>query len=312
MSDESELLWRYGKTNSKHGESRFPVGRMLFAFTLGTHITIAHNIDRYRTSENELLRNLIRHMQRTDLIICDRHFAGANLYVEYRRAGLEFITRKQQRLDVARLKKIVEYSANDFVVEMPLIAKHRRENKTLPAYVVVRLIEVPVSIRGKTENLWLATSLLDNIKYPANEIAALYKKRWEVETLIEEQKIWLGSDVLRSKTSDGIIKELYARIITGNLIHWLILKASEKHHVDPHRISVAAATRLIHHYSIRMSEAPRVRLCHLYEDLLSKIAESIVPYRPYRIEPRAKRRDQKHYSILHTSRAQWRHDNGLA
>jgi hypothetical protein len=34
----------------------------------------------------------------------------------------------------------------------------------------------------------------------------------------------LGADVLRSKTEEGIYKELYARVIAGNLIHWLILK----------------------------------------------------------------------------------------
>jgi hypothetical protein len=312
MSDEQELCERYGKAGSKHGISRFPTGRMIYAFTLATHITIAHEIEHYRQSEQALLRKIMSRMRSNDVIICDRHFAGANLYVEYQRSGLHFITRKQQRLDVTRLKKATEYSPKDFIVEMPLIAKHRREDTTLPASIAVRMIEVAVSIRGKTQTLWLATSLLDAAQYPAKEITALYKKRWEVETLIEEQKIWLGSDVLRSKTSAGIKKELFARIITGNLIHWLILKASEKYNVDPTRISITAATRLIHYYSIRMSEASCARLPYLYDQLLFTIAESIVPYRPNRSEPRAKRRDQKHYSILHVSRSQWRRENILS
>lgn len=139
-----------------------------------------------------------------------------------------------------------------------------------------------------------------------------YKKRWEVETLIKEQKIWLGSDILRSKTSEDIAKEIYARIIAGNLIHWLILKASQKHNVEATRISITTATRLINHYSIRMSEATPRRLPYLYEELLEKIAASIIPYRPDRSEPRFKRRDQKHYSILHTARSQWRRENALA
>ena len=158
----------------------------------------------------------------------------------------------------------------------------------------------------------MVTSLLNPQDYPAREIKDLYKKRWKVETLIEEIKIWLGSDILRSKTAEGIHKELYARIVAGNLIHWLILKAAKKHHQDSERISTTAATRLIHCYSLKMSEAPEKRLPDLYEELLDKIARSIVPYRPNRIEPRMKRRDLKHYSILHTSRSQWRKDNGLA
>ncbi|MEW6621347.1 MAG: hypothetical protein AB1422_18785 [bacterium] len=36
----------------------------------------------------------------------------------------------------------------------------------------------------------------------------MYKKRWKMEGLIEEIKIWLGADVLRSKTKEGIYKEM--------------------------------------------------------------------------------------------------------
>lgn len=284
---------------------------MVFAFALKTHIAIGHQIDHYRISEKELFRRMIKHLKNNDLIICDRHFAGANLYVEYRSAGLEFITRIHQRLLVPRLKKIKEYSKCDFVVELPLTKKYRKENKALPAYISARLIEVQARLRGRREKFWLATSLLDAQKYPACEIRDLYKKRWEVETLIKEQKIWLGSDILRSKTGEGVAKEIYARIIAGNLIHWLILKASQKHNVEAARISITTATRLINHYSIRMSEATQRRLSYLYEELLEKIAASIIPYRPNRSEPRFKRRDQKHYSILHTSRAQWRRENAL-
>ncbi len=312
MSDEKELCKRYGKTGSKHGLSRFPIARMVFAFTLKTHITIKHQIDGSRISEKELLRRMLGCMKSNDLIICDRQFAGANLYVEYRQAGLEFITRKHQRLQVQRLKKIKEYSKRDFILELPLTPKHRRENATLPLHITVRLIEVKAPIRGKAEKFWLITSLLDAKKYPSCEIKDLYKKRWEVETLIKEQKIWLGSDILRSKTSEGISKEIYARIVAGNLIHWLILKASQKHRVEANRISLTTATRLINHYSIRMSEAAQNRLPYLYEELLDKIAASIISYRPNRIEPRFKKRDQKHYSILHTSRAQWKRENALA
>lgn len=312
MGDEKELCKRYGRTGSKHGVSRFPIARIVFAFALKTHITIRHQIDRYRISEKELLRRMLKHLKNNDLIICDRQFAGANLYVEYRQAGLEFITPLHQRLVVEKIRKIKEYSRWDFVGELPLIKKYRMENPMLPSCITARLIEVKACMRGKRTRFWLITSLLDNKKYPAGEIKNLYRKRWEVETLIKEQKIWLGSEVLRSKTSAGISKEIYARIAAGNLIHWLILKASQKHKVDAARISLTTATRLINHYSIRMSEATRNRLPCLYEDLLAKIAKSIIPYRPNRIEPRLKKRDQKHYSILHTSRRQWRRVNAFA
>lgn len=311
MSDEAELSERYGKSKSKFGLSRFPIAQMVFAFTLKTRVTVAHQIGAYKLSEQELLRRMYAQMNSGDLIIGDRHFAGANLYVEYQQYGLEFITRTHQRLKVGRLKRVKEYSKKDFVVELPLTLKHRRENKDLPEYVLVRILEVHAKLRGKMEQFWLITSLLDAKKYPGNDVKDLYKKRWTVETLIEEQKIWLGSDVLRSKTAEGISKEIYARIIAGNLIHWLILKAARKHKIAAKQISTSAATRLISHYSIRMGDASKSRLSDLYEKLLDKIALSTIPSRPNRFEPRLKKRDQKHYSILHTSRKQWRFENDI-
>ena len=312
MSDNRELQQAFGRTQSKHGPSRFPIARVVFGFTLNTQITVSHSINHYQTSEQALLQDMFQDFHKGDLIICDRHFAGANLYVQYKKADLEFITPLHQRQNVGRLKKVKEHSPDDFLVELPLTRKHLTEDPALPEYIVVRLIEVQTKIRGRKTTLWLVTSLLDARQYPAQEIKDLYKKRWKVETLIEEIKIWLGSDILRSKTAEGIHKELYARIVAGNLIHWLILKAAKKHNKDSERISTTAATRLIHCYSLKMSEAPEERLPDLYEKLLDKIALSIVPCRPNRIEPRMKRRDLKHYPILHSSRAQWRRDNGLA
>ena len=312
MSDTAELQEVFGRTQSKHGVSRFPIARVIFGFTLNTQITINHRVNHYQTSEQSLLRDMLKEFNNGDLIICDRHFAGANLYVQYKKAGLEFITPLHQRQKVDHFKKVKEHSLDDFLVELSLTQKHRREDRSLPEHIVVRMIKVETKIRGRKMILWLATSLLDARKYPAAEIKELYKKRWKVETLIEEIKIWLGSDVLRSKTAKGIRKELYARIVAGNLVHWLILKAAKKYNKDPQRISTTASTRLLNCYSLKMSEAPQEKLPDLYEQLLEKIASSTVPYRPNRLEPRMKRRDQKHYPILHTSRAQWRKENAVA
>jgi hypothetical protein len=312
MSDTPELQKIFGRTESKHGSSRFPVARVMFGFTINTQVTVSHNLGHYRTSEQSLLKDMLKNFHKGDVIICDRHFAGANLYVQYKEAGLEFVTPLHQRQRVDHLKKVKEHAEDDFLVELALTKKHIKENDRLPPQIVVRLIRVETKIRGRQTTLWLVTSLLDAKKYPATEIKDLYKKRWKVETLIEEIKIWLGSDVLRSKTADGIRKELYARIVAGNLIHWLVLKAAKKHNKDPQRISMSAATRLIHCYSLKMSEAPEERISDLYEQLLEKIASCIVPHRPNRLEPRMKRRDSKHYPILHVSRAQWRNDNATA
>lgn len=312
MSDEAALQQAFGKSGSKHGKSRFPIARIVFGFDLLRVTAVAYEQGSYKTGENTLFSRLMRQLRAGDVIVGDRRFAGAKLYVDYMRAALEYITRAHQRLKVNKLRKLRVLGKGDMLARMPIQEIYRRKDPTLPEHITVRMIKVKALVRGRIEMFWIVTSLLSAEQYPADEIRALYQRRWLVEGLIGEIKIWLGADVLRSKTVEGIRKELYARIIAFNLIRWLILKAAKEHGEKVERISFSATVRLIAAFSLKMSTAPFWMLPSLYGDLLEKIAGSIVPYRPGRVEPRMKRRDQKHYPILKISRAEWRTLNGIA
>ncbi|OHC01518.1 MAG: hypothetical protein A2Z57_02290 [Planctomycetes bacterium RIFCSPHIGHO2_12_39_6] len=306
MSDEVELTERFERCNTMHGYSRFPVARVGLAFNLKTLVAISHETGSYTTSENELIRRSFGRFKSGDVLILDRRFAGANLYVEYQRAGVDFICRAHQKLRIEKLKVIQRFGKNDILVEMPLSPQYLKKDPTLLKFILVRIIKTEIKTRGKKSVLWLVTSLVDPKQYPAQEICEWYKKRWKVESLIEELKLWLGADVLRSKSTEGINKELQARIIALNLIHWLILKAAKKHQRPIEHISVSAALRLATAYSLKMSTAPGWQLPLLYNDLLLHIAHSVVPYRPDRIEPRMIKREPKDYSMLKISRDEWR------
>jgi hypothetical protein len=312
MSDEAELENAFGKSGSRLGKSRFPIARVVFGFDLFKIVAMHYKVGSYKTGENSLFSEQMSQFKDGDVIVGDRRFAGAKLYVDYARAGLHHIIRAHQRLKAGRLRVLRWLGRDDFIVLMPVQNAYRHKDPTLPDNIEVRIIRTTAIIRGRKELFWITTSLLDAEKYPADEIKALYMRRWIVEGLVEEIKIWLGGDVLRSKTVEGIHKELYARIIAFNLIRWLILRAARQHGESAERISFAATVRLIAAFSLKMSAAPLWMLPLLYKDLLERIADSIVPYRHGRIEPRMKKRDQKHYSILKISRAEWRALNGIA
>jgi putative transposase len=312
MSDEPELQQVFGKSGSRLGKSRFPIARTVFGFDLFNITAVDYKIGSYKTGENRLFSEVMHQFNAGDVIVGDRRFAGAKLYVDYIRAGLHYITRAHQRLKINRLKIRKWLGNNDYIVLMPIPKTYRHKDATLPDNIEVRILKVAAIVRGRKETFWIVTSLLCAEQYPADEIRALYQRRWLVEGLIGEIKIWLGADVLRSKTEEGIRKELCARIIAFNLIRWLILKAAKEHGESAERISFAATVRLIAAFSLKMSTAPFWMLPSLYEELLERIASSIVAYRPGRIEPRMKRRDQKHYPILKISRSEWRALNGIA
>jgi len=309
MPDQPELAHYFGG----HHEGRFPVGRATLVFNLKTLILTGHRLGAYRQSEVELLRPLFgQALLAGDVLVGDRHFAGANLYAAYHKAGLDFITRIHHRLRVEHLKVLEVWQEGDLLVEMKVKPDHRRRNPELPDQVKVRLIQMAAKREGRKETFWVATSLLNAEHYPAQEIREWLKKRWKLEGLIQELKVWLGADVLRSKTVEGIFKEMHARIIGLNLIHWMILKAARKYHRQADRISVSAALRLAAAQSLKMSTAPAWRLPLLYEELLEQIARCQIHDRPNRQEPRMIKRSRHQYPHLKIARSEWRRLNAMA
>ena len=306
MSDEPALAEYFGRANSRHGMSRFPIARNVIAFNLNTLITVDHQMGPYRVSEKVLVSQIIPRLPSGDVIVDDRGFMGIPHYLQCLQEGLHFINRVPSHVRIDRLEIVQSFNSKDRIVKMPVHRRYRKQNPEWPEYLLLRLIQVTARIRGQKETFWLAASLLDDSCYPAAEIRLLYKKRWRVEELLRELKIGLSADILRSKSVEQIQKEMLARIVASNLIHWLILEAAKAHPKDPKRLSVSAALRLTTAYSLKMSTAPAWRLPILYEELLEKIAHSRVPYRPDRIEPRMIKREPKHYPALKISRTQWR------
>jgi hypothetical protein len=307
MEDNPELHEAFGTSNGRHGAGRYPLARVVVAAFMHTMVAVSYAVGRYRDSENALAREVLPKLQAGDLIVADRHFAGANLYAEYLGQGLEFITRKHPRLKVGRLKRLVKHGRGDFVTELRVLPHHRRADPSLPRTVRVRLIRATAAIRGRQTTIWLVTSLLDPERYPADEIARLYAARWRIETLIRELKVACGADVLRSKGPDGVRKELAARMLAMNMVRMLMIEAGLEHGVAPWRLSFSNAMRLVTATSLKMSTAPVWRLPVLYEEMLAGIAAERVPERPGRNEPRAVRRERKHYPRLSASREAWRH-----
>ena len=80
--------------------------------------------------------------------------------------------------------------------------------------IAVRVIEY--KLEGVAEPLYrLVTSILDCRQAPAEELAALYPQRWEIETALDELKTHLRGAriVLRSKTPDLVRQEFFGLLL---------------------------------------------------------------------------------------------------
>jgi hypothetical protein len=308
VSNTKELCDTFGLSKGSTGSRLYPLVRMVCVSIVETMVVICYNIGGYKTDENALLKPMLKMLRKGDLLLADRHFAGSNLYWLYMENGLEYLTWKHQKLAVSRLKRLWSYSENDFVAKLKIGDLYQRRNPEMPKFITARFIHVEARVRGKHQHIWLVTSLLDN-KYPAKEIAVLYLKRWSIEMLFRQFKIDLSGDILRSKSTVAIYKEIAARICAINIVHTIMLEAAIANNVDVTRISFIHTIRAIIAFAPALSMQPARRLPAIYRAMLCEIAGHLVPLRKGRLEPRMLAQCLKKYPRLKTTRALWRSQN---
>ena len=112
----------------------------------------------------------------------------------------------------------------------------------------VRVIEYCLEGVPDAEPIYrLVTSVMDPQQGPAQELAALYHERWEIETALDELKTHLRGDkiVLRSKTPDLVRQEFYGLLMAHFAVRALMHEAALKAHVDPDELSFLHAVRVV-------------------------------------------------------------------
>jgi IS4 transposase len=82
---------------------------------------------------------------------------------------------------------------------------------------------------------------------PAEELAALYHQRWEIETAFDEFKTHLRGAriVLRSKTPDLVRQEFYGLLLAHFAVRALMHEAALKADLDPDQLSFTHTVRIV-------------------------------------------------------------------
>jgi hypothetical protein len=114
----------------------------------------------------------------------------------------------------------------------------------LPQWLDVRELRYTLAAGGqRTHVVTIATTLLDETRYPKADVAELYGTRWGVETRFSELKTTLKMRKLKSKTPEGVMKELAIYCLAYNLVRTVAAAAGLRQKVDPQRISFIDALR---------------------------------------------------------------------
>ena len=172
----------------------------------------------------------------------------------------------------------------------------------------MRIIRFTATIRGfRCRRITLVTSLLDPKLYPAQELIALYARRWRLELCLRDLKTTLGMEQLRCQSPEMAEKELLAYLVAHNLVRCLMAEAVATYRVDLERVSFKGSVDGLRQYSNAIAQAHTEELREqLWQDLLLNLARDLIPYRPNRQEPRAVKHRPKPYPLLNRPRRRFR------
>lgn len=290
----------------------FPLLKLVGVFSLATGVLLDYAKGNKHQHELNLLQRLMDQFQAGDLVLADRGFNSYTLLALLRLRGAHGLFRLHQRRP-ADLRQGKRLGKNDRLMtwRKPWLWQRPRYLskaiwRRIPAELSVRVVRFSLAVRGfRAQSVTLVTTLLDPVAYPAEELARLYARRWQIELWFRDLKTSMGMEALRCKSPQMAHKELEMFFIAYNLIRVVMAQASAVYDVAMERLSFKGSVDALRQFSIAMARArSRKKQKQLASDLLEIIARDRVPERPGRREPRAVKRRPKPYQLLNRPRHQ--------
>lgn len=314
MPDTPENQRDYPQPDTQKPGLGFPLARIAAVFSLSCGVVLDLGFCRYAgkgQSELGLLRSMWDIFLPGDVLLADRLMCTWTEMVMLKKRGVDCVCRftSHRTADFRRGKRL---GKGDHIVKWPKPTKPRSIDRetydTLPEFLTIRECRVQIKQAGfRIKTLIIATTLLSADEFTKDDLAHLYRARWNAELDLRSLKTVMQMDVLRCKTPELVRKEVWTHILAYNLIRTIMAQAATKHGIDPRSISLKGAIQTLeafqpliaiqgqHDFALRMI---------LYQQLLDAIATHRVADRPDRFEPRLRKRRPKHYGFLRKPRSE--------
>jgi hypothetical protein len=244
VADTVENDGAFGRPGASRGNSAYPKIRFVALLENGTHVLCAARMDKYAIDELTLAENVVPALKKDMLCLADRFFPSYKLWRKAAATGADLLwrTRQNARLDIDKRLPDGSYLSRIY----PTTSDRRNERHA----IVVRAIDYhldPAQVPDAEPVYRLITTILDHELAPAQELAALYHERWEIETALDELKTHLrgAQIVLRSKTPELVQQEFYGLLMAHFAIRGLMHEAALRADEDPDRLSFLHAVRVV-------------------------------------------------------------------
>lgn len=286
----------YPQSGVQKPELGFPVAMLVALISLSTGAVLRWALGPCRgkhTGEQALFRTLMPYLDARDVVLADRYHCNYFTVALLLERGVDLVTRQHQRR-VTDFRRGIRLGRRDQLVQWQRPQRPSwMDTETyarMPECLMLRQVEVAGRI--------LVTTLTDARAVSAQDIDALYSRRWQVEVDLRSIKAQMGMDIVRAKSPDMIDKEIAAYLLAYNLVCALMARAAVGARVLARALSFKGTLQLLlafqQHLRLGGNRSARIMTAHL----LGAISMLRLLVRPGRIEPHAVKRRGKNHQFL--------------
>lgn len=311
MADTTENQAEYPQPRTQKRGCGFPIMRCVVMFALSTGVVLEQAMGKYKgklTAEVSLFREIDEVIERDDVFLADRAYSGWFDLARLIERGAHVVVRKHQRRKTD-FRTGIRYGKDDHAVFWGKPPRpswmSKDEYDSYPDIITLREIRIRVATPGfRTREIIVVTSFLDDIDYTKDDLAALFRRRWQAELNLRSLKSVMQMEHLRCKEPHRVRNELRAHLIAYNLIRQVMTEAAVHGGGQPWQISFKGTmTTVVEMLPALVAVSDPDELCDV---LLRCCLTHVVGNRPDRYEPRVVKRRAKPYKLMNKPRYQYK------
>jgi hypothetical protein len=289
VADSEANLAVYSKQRGGvNGGAGYPTLRLLALVSCGTRTVIDAVFGPVSAGELSYAAGLLGALHAGMILLADRNFGAGLLAAQVAGTRADFLIRVRTGKCAPGLPVLSRCPDGSWLSRFGGI----------PVRVIDAQVTVTTSAGRATAGCRLVTTLLDPVRYPAGDLAVLYHERWEVESAyLELKSTILGGRVLRARTPGGVEQEVYALLVTYQVLRTAIADAaSTVPGADPDRASFSVALNAARDQVILAAGVFAGPVVDLAGTIGRRVLASLMPGRRPRVSPRAVKRAMSRYN----------------
>jgi hypothetical protein len=283
------LAERFPPSSNQHGETHWPLIRVLVAHDLQTGLAMRPQwgpmYGPEAVSEQQLLETAMGRLPAGATAIGDSNFGVFSVAWTATQKGHPILL----RLTSPRAKLLAGGALKDGIdrkLKWKPSRWDRKSHPDLPPEACVRGRLIVCQVQPDSGDAPFLLALFTTLPDPVEEILKLYGQRWNIETDLRTLKSQLRMEQLSCATPEMAAKEIVMAIAAYNLVRAVICLAAKQSGRPPREYSFTRAARIVQSFAPKIASANSAEAKRHFDRMMYFLQQAKLPQRKRKPYPR--------------------------